>query len=125
MKIYIAREENIQNDKSQVFKRLVNYLENRGHIILNKEAPDDFEQRLNLIKQCEIFIAIFSLAQFDSGFELSYALTHARKKCIVFYRQSEEKNLPKLLAGCTFSNCYLRGYKSFDQLQNILTLFKL
>lgn len=135
MNIYISKAELKQKNEVEVFKKLVNFLENRGHNVLGKEnfflkttniSPQtDFEQRLRLIKQSDIYISISFPFSFDSGFELNYCLNKAHKRCIVFYPKKEEKRLPRLLLGCTFSNFYLKAYSSFTDLKNTLTLFQL
>ncbi len=132
MKIYIVGTVGKQ---SQAYRRMVSFLTERGHEILNMdsmsgkapEVSDEayFENSLQKAKQAEILVSMCNQSEpAEIGFWLSYS-TSKGPRFILFCRPLEADILPAFIKGCTFKNFFLRHYQTWEDIERILTLFKL
>ncbi len=131
MRIYLSFGLDISGlpaEQIQLYKKIVVFLENRGHEVVNIELITDalratplfskeyvFENSLHHLKDSDLFIGEISHSSFASGFELSLV--------ILLYDKKQEQNVSTFARGCTLAHCYIKSYTDFTHLTKHLSLF--
>lgn len=134
MKIYLGFT--VAGDRSgiDVARRVVTWLEERGHEVLTRHlvndnaweadrsisAQDVYTRDLGWLNQCELFIGEVSGSSFGLGFETGYLLGATSKKTILLYRRDLEKKVSLLITGNAHPNCTLMPYSSAAEVEEFL-----
>ena len=108
---------------------MADFLKQRGHEIayfapLEGTATYNFEHRIAILKECDWLIYEASRGNFDEGFIVALAISKLLKKTLFVYNETNAKLVPETVNGCTHSHCYIKTYKVWQDLQNILTLLR-
>jgi hypothetical protein len=134
MKIYLGFT--VAGDRSgiDVARRVVTWLEERGHEVLTRHLVNDnaweadrsisaqhvYARDLHWLNQCDLFIGEVSGSSFGLGFETGYLLGATNKKTILLYRRHLEKKVSLLITGNTHPNCTLLPYSTAAQVEEFL-----
>lgn len=129
MKIYFAGAIRGGREKAQDFKKMVDFIEENGKVVLDKHVSDItlsnkgesvsneeiYERDIAWIKECDIVIAEVTTPSLGVGYELSFAQSIGKK----VYTLSEEKTkVSALIMGNKSFQNY--KYKTLDEALDII-----
>jgi hypothetical protein len=121
MKIYFGFT--VAGDRSTIdtARRVVQFLEERGHEVLTRHLVNDNAWRdMAWLEQCELFIAEVSGSSFGLGFETGYLLGATTKSVILLYRREVEKKVSLLITGNAHPNCTLVPYANVGEIERFI-----
>jgi hypothetical protein len=134
MKIYFGFT--VAGDRSSigVARRIVAFLEQRGHEVLTRHLVSDdawsqdrlippqkvYERDMKWLADCDIFAGEVSGSSFGLGFEAGYLLGAGTKKVILFYRRDFSDRISLLITGNTHPHCTLVPYTNAAELETLL-----
>jgi hypothetical protein len=118
----------VAGDRSslQTARRIVEWLESRGHQVLTRHLVSDdarqqdrllrpqqvFERDMRWLEGADIFIAEVSGSSFGLGFESGYVLGSSNRKAVLFYRADSAERISLLITGNTHANCIVVPYRT-------------
>jgi len=131
MKIYFGFT--VAGDRSSIetARRIVEFLEERGHQVLTRHLVEDdaakldrsvtpqhvFERDMRWLDQCDMFIAEVSGSSFGLGFEAGFLLASGARKALLFYRREAAHRISLLITGNTHPRCTLAPYSDFAEIE--------
>jgi 2'-deoxynucleoside 5'-phosphate N-hydrolase len=134
MKIYFGFT--VAGDRSSVetARRIVAFLEERGHQVLTRHLVGDdaatldrtltpqsvFERDMQWLEQSDMFIAEVSGSSFGLGFEAGFLLGSSPRKALLFYRREMAHRISLLITGNTHPNCTVTPYSDFSEIESRL-----
>jgi hypothetical protein len=126
----------VAGDRSslQVARRIVEWLESRGHEVLTRHLVSDdareqdrrlrpeqvFERDMRWLEAADLFIAEVSGSSFGLGFEAGYVLGSSARKVILFYCAESAERISLLITGNTHPNCTVAPYRTVQEVEGVL-----
>lgn len=129
MKIYFAGSIRGGRDKVQDFKKMIDFIEENGSIVLDKHIGDInltsngeslsneeiYNRDINWLRKCDIVIAEVTTPSLGVGYELSFAESLGKK---VYTISEKGVNVSGLIMGNSFFENY--KYETIDEVLDII-----
>lgn len=127
MKIYVLTSKS--NPDYGTVLRMTDFLVQRGHEVSginngSEPVTYTFEHQIELLKACDWLICNAIDSGYNEGFLTALATNKFQKKTLFVYKSELKTAVPELVLGCTYPNSHIKSYKTWNDLQDILTLFK-
>jgi hypothetical protein len=134
VKIYFGFTVAGDRSSLQAARRIVDWLESRGHQVLTRHLVSDdareqdrllgpqqvFERDMRWLESADIFIAEVSGSSFGLGFEAGYILGSSDKRAILLYREESATRISLLITGNTHPNCTVKSYRTVEEIEAFL-----
>jgi nucleoside 2-deoxyribosyltransferase len=134
MNLYFSYSLNGGREDQQVYLRLVEHLESRGHevptsrlanadIIENEGnlSPEHVYQRdIDWIHECDAMVAEVSTPSHGVGYEIGVALRLGKPVCCIF---QAERNVSKMILGNPDENLITKSYQNIEEAAGIIDNF--
>jgi 2'-deoxynucleoside 5'-phosphate N-hydrolase len=131
VKIYFGFTVAGDRSSLEIARRIVAYLEERGHEVLTRHLVDDnaakldrsvtpqhvYERDMRWLEQSDLFIAEVSGSSFGLGFEAGYLLGSSARQAMLFYRREVESRISLLITGNTHPRCTVAPYSEFAEIE--------
>lgn len=121
-------------EKLEMARRIVQLLEQRGHIILTTHLFSDtvhsdeskntaehvYERDMIWLHECDAVIAEVSSSSFGIGYEAGYVLGSSGKKVCLLYDKSMEEKVSRMARGNTHPNCVRVPYSNYEEIERFI-----
>ncbi len=133
-KIYFAGSIRGGRNDRELYKQIIDYLQNFGEVLtehvgegdvlatidLNKTSDEIYNRDLKWLMSSDLVVVEVSTPSLGVGFEIAKAIEF-NKKILCLYRVQENKILSAMIAGCP--GIEVVEYKTFEDVKNIIDNF--
>lgn len=135
MKIYFSGSIRGGRKYLESYKKIIQYLKSKGHIVLTERIASDniyeleakltsisiYERDIQLLNECDVVIAEVSNPSLGVGYEISYALHYLEKPTLCLYQK--EVVVSCMITGNTSHSIKLEEYENDEQLFSLIANF--
>jgi len=133
-KIYFAGSIRGGRNDTELYKKIINYLQLLGEVLTEHVGDDDIStlgetgksdnqiyiRDLDWLQSADFVVADVSTPSLGVGFEISKAI-ESKKKVLCLYRIQGDKKLSAMISGCP--DIQVGKYQTFDEAKRIIDNF--